>query len=50
MFVEALKKAGCEKENEQDIGIPSAMTSQADVFRCARPGPTHSSKFQKTQH
>ena len=36
MFVEALKKAGCEKENEQDIGIPSAMTSRPALFKNKR--------------
>lgn len=28
MFVETLKKAWCEKEKEQDLSIPSAMTKQ----------------------
>ena len=28
MFVETLKKAWCEKENEQDLSIPSPMTKQ----------------------
>ena len=28
LFVETLKKAWCEKENEQDLSIPSAMTKQ----------------------